>query len=874
MALNAPNAWANPWEELGPDQTLYQRVKKLGDEGLLDTQDQQVLDQGKYVTRLELAFYTEKAKARLSAPEFAMPTPTPQVTILPPTSFPLLATPTVSPLLPSYTPLVPAMPTPVISDALKKEIDDLLKQLRDEAAYLRTQMALNDTRIQEQEDEWDKLKTAQDEVDAVWKKANKSVGMPHFYENTSMRFENINVSGPLSGGVPALNNAMREVQQIDMGMYSDLGGKGTLSTGFGAIVPYSNASGVVATGVGTAPASIYIANPSATFFLYGDLGKWDTTFAVETYNPGTTLDNFSRGFATYAIKRFEDPFDIKNFNDDKNAKNWDDYMTSVSYIPAYSPSAGNVQSATDRVFDGMYAVGQQVPWLGPDARMTVMAGRMGTSPTQTQRWEEALKVDEPWANNLIRTSFSTEWVNDNFGVNQPQQLDLKDYALDVKMNLDPFFLELNGGLSDFNDGGAYAGPGFTSSTNPSTGANYAFLPSSQTIEDGAGQASLLFYPFTLYAFSMGANYSDFQSRVMMSGINFFHYGMAWNPSDFNDVYGAVAEADTLQSDRYGWRANFGWNGRKQDWMKDWPSFLDSIVVNLDLTQKKESVAELDPLGYNVIEPFTMLRFYYPDDEGLWGLDLWGNYAPNVNPLRQDYINNIESVRNDNDISNDDVRYQFRLSSERLPLILPIYNNAGNFSLTPATPGQAPMTFATGPDKGQNEYANITDLKTYNYITLTTKVQLNKWVGIKSPIDGTFYVTDNQVAGVASNAVTILNTNLPPGSADANGNPNGNRLSANIPNLFEQKVWDADVMINVLQDINLMADLGQETWKSAYTYPQVNYLTNAFGLGFAYDIPWCSGKLEFRYKHIDFHDNFVSANNYQGDQYFSRLKFLF
>ena len=168
---------------------------------------------------------------------------------------------------------------------------------------------------------------------------------------------------------------------------------------------------------------------------------------------------------------------------------------------------------------------------------------------------------------------------------------------------------------------------------------------------------------------------------------------------------------------------------------------------------------------------------------------------------------------------------------------------------------------------------MTDLKTYNYITLTTKIELNKWVGIKSPIDGTFYITDNQVAGVASGAATNL-TGLPSGSTDANGNPNGSTFSANIPNLFEQKVWDAAAMVNVLQNIDLLVDFGQETWKSAYTYPQVDYLTHAFGLGFAYDIPWCSGKLEFRYKHIDFQDNYVSANNYHGDQYFSRIKFLF
>jgi hypothetical protein len=874
LAWPGASALANPFEELGPDQPLYQRVKKLEDWGLLDPQDRAVLDQGKIVTRLELAFYTEKAKARLDSPELSEPTPTPQVFVptpvpatqalpnMAPPSLPAAAPPVVAPPVAAPTEALPT-PVPAVPPQVRREIDDLLKQLRGESVYLRNRLSLDDKRIQEQEKEWDKLRDAEDEVDSVWKKANKSVGMPHFYANTNLRFENINVSGPENGGVPLLNNALRVVQQVDLGLYSDLGGKGTLSTGFGAIVPYTNASAVYASGVGTSPVSLYVANPSVTFFLYGGLGKWDTTFAVEAYQPSTSLGDFSRGFATYAIKRFEDPFDIKNFNDDKNQKNWDDYMTAVSYVPAYSPSAGNVQSATDRVFDGVYAVGKDVPWLGPDGKMTVMVGRMGTSPTQTQRWEEAAKIDQPWAHNLIRTSLATEWVNDNFGVNQPVQLDLKDYSADIKLNLDPFFFNLNGGFSSFRTGGAYSGPLYASASNLSTGAQYAFLPDSKALEAGAGQASLLFYPFTLYAFAVSDNYADFQSRVMMSGINFFHYGLSWNPSDFNDAYGAIGEADTLQSDRYGWRVNLGWNGRKQDWMKDWPSFLDAIVVNLDLTQKREYTAELSPMGYNVIEPFTMLRFYYPDDEGLWGLDLWGNYAPNVNPLRQAYIGNVEDVRNDNDISNDDVRYQFRLSSERLPMILPIYNNGGTLSLAPQTAGQAPATFANG----LNQYANLTDLKSYNYIALTTKLQIHKWIGVKSPIDATFFVTDNVVSGTASAAATNL-TGQPTGSA------NPSTFSANIPNLFEQRVYDGDLMVNVFHDVDLMADYGVETWKSDYTYPLVDYRTNAYGLGFAYDIPWCGGKLEFRYKHIDFHDNNLPANNYQGDQYFAKMKFMF
>ncbi|HEY5039899.1 MAG TPA: hypothetical protein VIJ93_12575, partial [bacterium] len=395
--------WANPYEEITADQRLYQRVKKLGDYGLLDAQDKAVLDQGKIVTRLELAFYTEKAKARISAPQRALSSSTPSAS-LPPvmdsSALPVAAPPSAPALPEPFAPAPPvpaapalpepAAPAPVVNSGVKSEIEDLLKQLHEETAYLRTRLSLNDERIRQQEDELEKLKTVQDEVDAVWKKANKSIGMPHFFTNTNFRFENINVTGPLSGGTPLLNNALRIVQEFQIGMYTDLEGKGVLSTGFGVLVPYTNFSGVYASGVGISPSVLTINNPSATFYLYGDLGKWDATFAVETYQPDTSLGDFSRGFATYAIKRFEDPFDIKQFNDDKNAKNWDDFISSVSYIPAYSATAGNVQSATDRVFDGLYLVGHQLPWMGPDGRMTVMMGRMGTSPTQTQRLEEAL----------------------------------------------------------------------------------------------------------------------------------------------------------------------------------------------------------------------------------------------------------------------------------------------------------------------------------------------------------------------------------------------------------------------------------------------------------------------------------------------------
>ena len=872
FATGSALLWANPFEQLTPDQSLYQRVKKLENYGLLDPEDKAVLDEGKIVTRLELAFYTEKAKARIAVPQLSAPsTPTPL-----PVAPPVLEAPALpeSGLPAPVVPVPTAAPLPVTS-AVQSEILDLLKQLRDESEYLRTRLSLNDERIRKQEDQLEKLKAVQDEVDKMWKTANKASGMPHFSTYSVTTFENVNVSGPNTNGQQLQNNAIRSFQKFWVDMYTDMGGKGALDCGFGFYLPYSNASGVFASGVGTSPVSLFIGNPSATFNLYGDLGKWDTTFAVEAYQPDTTLGNFSRGFATYAIKRFEDPFGIKNWNDDKNAKNWDDYMTSVTYVPAYSPTVGNVQSASDRVFDGIFAVGKDLPFLPAGGKMTLMAGRMGTSPTATQRWEEAAKIDQPWADSLVRTAFSTEWVNDQFGVNQPIQLDMRDYSANFKFNLKPVFIELDGGLSHFATGAAFSGPGWTDSANAFTGASYKLLPTTQSFEGLAGQASILFYPFTFYYFSIGPNYSDFQSRVMMSGINFFHYGIPWNPSDFNNAYGAVAEADTLQSDRYGWRVNFGWNGRHQDFMKQWPGFLDNFVINLDVTQKKEFEAEYSPMGYNVIEPFQMIRFYYPDDEGLWGLNLWGNYAPNVNPLRQAYIGNIQALRNDNDILNDDVRYQFRLSSERLPLVLPVYNNGTVplpvYSVNPANANQAPATYtaANAPSAavvGQNIYVNLNHLKSYNYLALTTKWQLNKFFDIPSAIDVAGFMTFNTVSGVSSSPSTATF-----GGASV---PVGGNVATTIPNLFEQKVYNGDVMVNVLHDVDLMADFGLETWDSDYTYPRVHYTTKAWGLGFAYDIPWCGGKMELRFKNIDFTDNDVPLNNYGGAQVYTQAKFMF
>jgi len=854
--------WANPAENVDPDQPIYQRVKNLERYGLLDPQDQEVLDQGKTVTRLELAFYTEKAKARIEAPVLG-PASNVQLTPTPTVAVPIVATPTLSvpsvpgppevappslqpptipgpavvvPEIPTSTPtqatiLPPTIPAPAVapptiptaplpvSDAVKKEIEDLLKELHSESAYLRSRLSLDDARIKEQEDELNKLKPIQAEVDAAALRANHAVGSPNFSSVEKVRVENLHLSGI------ADISATKAVNDMTLGMWSDLGGKGSISVGMETDLSFSNATE-------PGPVSVFSWAPAVDFKLNGPLGNWDTNVMVEGYNSDTNLGDFIRGISPTSLTRFEHPFDVKDFSTDQNSKIWDDYMNSVGFVATSTLTAGNVQNPNVRVFDGLFMTGSNLPGVSPDARLNFLVGRMGTTSTQTQRWEESLKYAQPWADGLLRTSIGTIWVNDNFGVNQIPQLDMKDYSAEIGLNLAPVYFNFEGALSHF-----YTGLDLLHPTNPSP------------IDAPGGQASVAFYPFTAYYTAISDNYANFQSKVMMSGINFAQYGMSGMTFDkAGDMYGAVGEVNDLISDRYGWRLNFGWNGRQQTWMKKWPKFLDDIIINFDVAQKTEYRTVYSPEGYNVIEPFNMLTFYYPDDEGLWGLNLWGGYgggATGAYAVRSDFMSNIQAIRNDNNTNYDDVRYQFQLSSERIPLIVPVQlDGNGN-----------PVTYTIGPKAGQNQYLLLDDLKTYNYITLTTKWQLYKTIGFTRPLDLSFFFTDNQVSGVGT-AVTQ------------------NNIPANIPNLFEQVVYDGCLMVQAVKSVNLLFDYGMETWKCDYTWPLINYQTEAIGGGLAWDLPWCGGKLEARYKHITFTDTYVTKNDYQGDQVFSTLQLLF
>jgi hypothetical protein len=195
-----------------------------------------------------------------------------------------------------------------------------------------------------------------------------------------------------------------------------------------------------------------------------------------------------------------------------------------------------------------------------------------------------------------------------------------------------------------------------------------------------------------------------------------------------------------------------------------------------------------------------------------------------------------------------------LDSERIPMILPV--SAGGQPLpvgaTPATSG------------GHNLYANLDNLKTFNYITLTAKLQLNKMFQVPTPLYGSFFFTSHQVSGTTTDPAVA---NLP------DPNRPGQTL-ANIPDMFSQTAYDAALMCGVMKNLNFLADYGLELWTSNYTYPLVDYRTDALGAGFAYDLPWGGGKLEFRYKHVAFQDVDLPKNSYTANQYYSYFLFEF
>ncbi len=832
--------WADPFENVTSDQRLYQRVKQLGDYGLLDDQDKKVLDDGKVVTKMELAFYVEKAKARIEAPRplptavpvIAVPTavvpslpppvmdtPTPSVSapaVLPPVVAPPQLAPTETPVppmaLPTPIPAAPALPPAMDKSALQKEIMDLLRELRQESAALRTKMAQDDYRVKQQADELERLKAVQDDVESAFKKANKSSGSPNFNTETNIRYENISTSGI------TVVNFTKATESVNLGMWSDLGGKGAISLGISAYVPLSNASDE------SAPVSLSLFSPKINWGMDGKLGHWDATVAVEAYTSDVDLGDFTRGNPLNAT-RFEDPFDIKKYSEDKNSKNWDDFMNNLGYVPSVSSYIS--QSNTGIVFDGVYLMGSNLPLVSKDAKATLLFGRMGRDKAylpEIHRLEEGAKYSQPWLNGFLQTSFSTYWVNEDLGFNATNlpTMDLKNYEVDMGFDFKPFFLGLKYGLSHFYTGFETGNP------NP--------VP----LEAAAGQASLSLYPLTFYYNAIGDNYSNIQSTAFLAGFNLSHYG--YNGGSYSATtdyyYGFVGMVDDLISDRNGWRVNLGWKGRQESWTKFLPSFFDDMILNMDVAQNKEYRMILDDSGHNVIQTYNLITVYYPDDTGLWGSDIWGGYS-GLHPLGTAYTNNVLGIRNET--VSEPLLAIGNGYSTIVPFMLPVYSSPGVIQ----TSG------------GHNVFTTLDHLKTFQYITLTTKFQLNKMLGMSEPFYGSFFLTDHNISGKTGGTLGAMPDPNRPG-----------KTLADVPSLFDQRVYDTSLFYQLVKDVDLMADYGLETWKSDYTYPPISWRTDSFGGGFAYDTPWGGGKFELRYKHLISHDITVPLNSFTADQFYA------
>jgi hypothetical protein len=368
--------------------------------------------------------------------------------------------------------------------------------------------------------------------------------------------------------------------------------------------------------------------------------------------------------------------------------------------------------------------------------------------------------------------------------------------------------------------------------------------------DNALQTTATYYPLSIYFTSIGPDFSNYWSKVTNAGIDYHRFGYGTSGNSLIDVptnrYGYIGMADSLVSDRVGGRVNLGWKGRQSPWMKSWPKFLDYFIFNGDAVRKTEQRSVTDSLtGYNNVDCDYLVSIYYPDDNGLWGNNIWGGYS-GANSVGKVFQNNISSLRNDN----MPVTIRFGSgSSERIPLMLPILDANGNPALDSG---------------GHNRYTLLTHQKTYQYLTGTLKMQFNKFFNVSRPIYGGFFGTDNKVSG---------NTDDPTLAAMPDPNRPGQTLQ-HIPNLFDQRVYDASLMVNFFRNVNGMADYAFEKWTSSYTYPRLDRRTFSQGLGLAYDLPWGGSKFELRYKHLKFRDAYVLANNYNADQAYALFNFKF
>jgi hypothetical protein len=398
---------------------------------------------------------------------------------------------------------------------------------------------------------------------------------------------------------------------------------------------------------------------------------------------------------------------------------------------------------------------------------------------------------------------------------------------DIGFDVLPIFVDFEGAASGFK-----------------TGTDTQAVGTPKRLWDKALMSTFTYYPFSFYGSFIGEDFTNYQSKVQVQGVDFNRYGLA----AFQNQYGYVGMADTLISNRYGGRIDLGWKGRQSPWMKNLPKFLDAFVLKADAALSREERSVTDSTsGYNDLNVDYLVTVYYPDGTGVWGSNIWGGYG-GAHPLGAETTSNILGLRNDGQTGVTLFTYGMG-SAERIPLMVPVLGVDG-----------LPVTNSAG----HNQFTLLTHQKTYRYLTGTLKVQFNKLLNVSRSIYGGFFYTDHKVSGMTSDA------NL---AATADPNRPGQTL-AKIPDLFSQRVWDASLMVNTLKYVDVMGDYAVENWLCSYTYPQIDRTTTAIGAGLAYDFPWGGGKFEMRFKHLTFKDVYVSANNYQANQTYATFLFKF
>jgi hypothetical protein len=624
----------------------------------------------------------------------------------------------------------------------------------------------------------------------------------------------------------------REEQDIYFGAWGSLG-KANLSTGFTASLYDTNdASTNPATGVTFSPGV-----PQLKMNLDGRFGTWNFFAMREGYDPDTSMGDFTRAQSTDRPKLFISPYNIVCWSPDKFDKNWDDFMHNLGFVPTQALLGGIGQTGADRVFDGVVADGSDLTCLGP-TKIKILAGHYGTSTSPTW-FEYGTLLQRPWVHDHITTKLAGYWMDDTNPDNPPAtgSINMNNYTGEVSVDLKPLPIVFSG---QFARSSLYTGVDTaTQYTVINAGTTVTMQGPVNALVGQALQLQASCYPLNIFYQNIGAGYSNFQSKVDITGVDFARYGINTNQTDdLINKYGEIGEADTLQSNRKGVRLNLGWNGRKGQWMQDsLPKFMDYFLINADAATRTEfaPVVATEETGNYLLEPWTFVAPYYPEDEGVWGLDMYGGYGGSPCTVRAQEDANITAVRQAEDplgtsrtwnSSYEWVRYRFQMASERIPLLDPV----------------------TG--------AAISDTKTYDYFAISNKWQLNKFYNSSKPLYLAIFYGNDVVSG--------------------KGNVSGpNPYPFNVDCLFHQSVLDTTLMAGrLLPYVQVSVHYAEEKWHCDYSIPRIEYDTKSTGAGLDYNIPWGSAKFGLRYNHVVFKSVYVPANDYTAEQIWAQGNFRF